>query len=51
MRGKRGTVLIFTGLLLIAAALCLTGYNLFEEHRADRAASQAAGPFFTTSGT
>lgn len=42
MRGKRGTVLIFTGLLLIAAALCLTGYNLFEEHRADRAASQAA---------
>lgn len=36
----QGTLLIFTGLLLIAAALCLTLYNLYDEHRAARSVSQ-----------
>lgn len=35
-RKKRSSILIFTGLLLIAAALLLTGFNLYEEHRAER---------------
>ena len=37
-----GKGLIFTGLLLIAAALFLTGYNLFDQMRAQRSAAQAA---------
>ncbi|MGN1414770.1 MAG: sortase [Anaerovoracaceae bacterium] len=35
-RKKRSSILIFTGLLLIAAALLLTGFNLYDEHRAER---------------
>lgn len=31
---KRGTIFIYTGLLLIVAALLLTGYNVAEEQRA-----------------
>lgn len=38
----KGNGLIFTGLLLIAAALFLTGYNLFDQMRAQRSAAQAA---------
>ena len=38
----KGKGLIFTGLLLIAAALFLTGYNLFDQMRAQRSAAQAA---------
>lgn len=37
----KGKGLIFTGLLLIAAALFLTGYNLFDQMRAQRSAAQA----------
>ena len=38
----KGKGLIFTGLLLMAAALFLTGYNLFDQMRAQRSAAQAA---------
>lgn len=31
---KKGTICIISGLLLIAAALSLTGYNLWDNHRA-----------------
>ena len=41
MRNK-GTGLIFLGLLLIAAALFLASYNLYDELRAEQAAKQAA---------
>ena len=40
MRNK-GTGLIFLGLLLIAAALFLTAYNLYDEQRAEQSAMQA----------
>ena len=36
VRKKRSSILILTGLLLIAAALFLTGFNLFDEYRAER---------------
>lgn len=39
---RKGKGLIFMGLLLIAAALFLTGYNLYDQMRAQRAAAQAA---------
>lgn len=35
---KHGNALIITGLLLIAAALFLTGYNLYDSSRADKEA-------------
>lgn len=35
---KRGTFLIVLGSLCLAAALCLTGYNIWDEQRAARAA-------------
>ncbi|MGN1144576.1 MAG: sortase [Anaerovoracaceae bacterium] len=35
-RKKISSILIVTGLLLIAAALFLTGFNLYDEHRAER---------------
>lgn len=38
---KKGTLSIITGLLLIAAALCLTGYNLLEDHQASSASNEA----------
>lgn len=38
-RKKRGLLTMFTGLLLIAAALFLTGYNIWEQKQADEAAS------------
>ena len=34
MRSNRGKTLIFMGLLLIAAALCLASYNLYDTFRA-----------------
>lgn len=40
MKNKRGLSLISMGLLLIAAALFLAGYNLYDEHRAERSARQ-----------
>lgn len=39
--GKKGTGLMLTGLLLIAAALCLTVYNLWDDARADRSVQTA----------
>lgn len=36
VRKKRSSILILTGLLLLAAALLLTGFNLYDEHRAER---------------
>ena len=38
MKGQKGTLLTILGLLLIAAALSLTGYNLWEEQRAAQSA-------------
>lgn len=40
MRNKKGLLLISTGLLLVAAALSLTGYNLYDEYRASQSAKQ-----------
>lgn len=37
---KKGAVLIAMGLLLLAAALLLTVYNIWDGHRADQAAQQ-----------
>lgn len=42
MRNKKGIFFIYIGLLLIAAALCLVGYNLWEEYRADLISMEAA---------
>lgn len=41
MRTKKGNFLILGGLLLLAAALCLTAYNIWDEHRAAQSASAA----------
>lgn len=38
MKGQKGTLLTALGLLLIAAALSLTGHNLWEEQRAAQSA-------------
>ena len=38
---KKGNVFITTGLLLVAAALFLTGYNFWDNYRAGKAASAA----------
>ena len=38
---KKGKFFITTGLLLIAAALLLTGYNLWDNYRAGKAANEA----------
>lgn len=38
---KKGSLLIAMGLLLLAAALLLTGYNFWDADRADRAAQSA----------
>lgn len=40
---RKGNWLIYTGLLLIAAALLLTGYNLWDDYRAGKAADTALG--------
>lgn len=39
--GKKGSILIAIGLLLLAAALLLTLYNIWDAHRADVAAQTA----------
>lgn len=41
MRGKKGSVLITAGCVLLLAAGALTGYNLYDERRASRSASAA----------
>lgn len=38
---KKGMFSIIAGLLLVAAALCLTGYNLWDDYRAGKAADAA----------
>ena len=38
-KSKAGTILILTGLLLLAAALLLVGYNLVDEYRAGQTAN------------
>ena len=38
-KSKTGTILISTGLLLLAAALLLVGYNLVDEYRAGQTAN------------
>ncbi len=40
MKNKKGNFLIITGLLLLAAALCLMGYNLYEDSRAEQSVEQ-----------
>lgn len=41
MKRNKGKISILLGLLLIAAALVLTSYNLYDELRAERAADEA----------
>lgn len=41
MKNNKGKRLITWGLLLIAAALSLTGYNLYDGYRAERSAKEA----------
>ena len=43
MKNNRGRLWIVTGLLLLAAALCLTGYNLCNSRRAGQTARQTVG--------
>lgn len=38
---KKGSIFITLGLLLLAAALCLTAYNIWDGKRADAAAQEA----------
>ena len=40
MKANRGTILMTIGLLLLAAALFLAGYNIWDEHRAEGSAQQ-----------
>lgn len=40
-KSKKGNIIITMGLLLIAAALCLTVYNIFDNIRAKKAAAAA----------
>lgn len=42
MKNKRGLILITLGLLLIAAALGLTAYNIWDEYRVTEAADNVA---------
>lgn len=39
---KRGNIFTIIGLLLIAAALCLTGYNIYSDFRAKKSSDEAA---------
>lgn len=41
MKNKNGVLLIGLGLLLIAAALFLAGYNIYDNYRAERSAGKA----------
>ncbi len=42
---KKGTLFMGGGLLLLAAALFLTGHNVWEEHRAEHSAAAALAQF------
>lgn len=42
MKRSKRNLWILTGLLFITAALCLTGYNLYDQMRAEQSARQAA---------
>lgn len=51
---KRGKILILLGLLLMAAALCLSGYNLYDARRASASATRAVAAleaYLPTEGT
>ncbi len=39
--GKKGIIPIAIGSLLILSAICLSGYNLYDEHRAQTSANNA----------
>jgi len=41
MKNKKGLFTIMIGLMLMASALFLTGYNLYEEHRASQSVTRA----------
>lgn len=41
-RTKEGSFLIVIGALLLVASLCLAGFNMFDQARAERSASDAA---------
>ena len=41
VKKKKGAFLIMIGLLLLAAALCLTGYNIFESKKAEKISQDA----------
>ena len=40
MKRKQGTVLIWIGVALILASLCLTGYNIYDANRAKESSEQ-----------
>lgn len=42
MKKSKGKCLIWLGLLLMAAALCLTGYNVWDAFRAEKSVRQTA---------
>lgn len=42
MKNKKGSLLIFMGLLLVAAALLLSGYNLHDEYRASQSVGRVS---------
>lgn len=48
MKRQKGSILIRLGLLLIAAALFLAAYNLWEERRAGRAARETVAQLLET---
>lgn len=50
MKNRKGNILMITGLLLLAAALCLTFYNLQDEWRAGREAAGALAQMSYDSG-
>lgn len=43
MKNKKGLLLIFMGLLLVAAAFLILGYNLYDEYRASQSVGQVSG--------
>lgn len=43
MKNKQGSLLIFGGLLLMAAALSLMAYNLYDEYKAQESSAEAVG--------
>lgn len=48
MKNKKGSLFIITGLLLMAAALCLAAYNFYEDSQAEEASRQVMAALVET---